>query len=267
MVRPPCPENTLEKVSKSIEWKAVAAEQSHGPEYSAGSSDHDIYIVWDTPVQTVEDQANKITPNRLDFSIVGIAAGASDKVGACDEIVGKVRAMTGNGYGGMSEDPRWEFYARTDKDVDCHHRAALAASAFGVVGIKGYVHRVYATCHPVPNAPTGLNANSTTNDYVGNYDSGSRMKYREESGDTHKLKFQGNNFEGCVRVEDASADDGNAWWTVWPRKQHKTAKDLLIWYDGDYPQRWETLTYNFIEDESVPKNELADKPKILGGPN
>jgi hypothetical protein len=97
-----------------------------------------------------------------------------------------------------------------------------------------------------------------------------RLKYRQSGADTHILRFLGNNFEGCVRVEDGSADDGNAWWTIWPLKRHDSAKALLIYYAGinGCPEQWEKLIDStFVAGETVPVAQLADKPKVIGGPN
>lgn len=267
---------TLEKLSKTFIWKAVFTTPIPDLECQAGESTHTIYTVYDVPITTVEGQDNKPTPKRLDFDIVGVAAGESDKVTICDKIVEEVASMTGDSFGPMTEDPRWKFYANPpDRDLDCHHRAALAASGFGVVGIQGYVHMVFATCSPVPtNTPAGY-TNSTVNDYVSTYTT-DRSKERLVTGNIQDLIFEGNNFEGCVRIEDGSADDGNVWWTVWPRVQHNTSKALLVWYDGTasrpshshngYYQYW-SGTDSHTNHVAVPTGSLSDTPKILGGPD
>jgi len=137
------------------------------------------------------------------------------------------------------------------------------------------VHMVFATCSPVPtNTPAGY-TNSTVNDYVSTYTT-DRSKERLVTGNIQDLIFEGNNFEGCVRIEDGSADDGNVWWTVWPRVQHNTSKALLVWYDGTasrpshshngYYQYW-SGTDSHTNHVAVPTGSLSDTPKILGGPD
>lgn len=254
--------NLVYKATPTFTWKLICG----GGTNSVGSSSHTVYVTYAAPIVTVEGQDNKTTAQRLEFCIVGVAEGQSDKVSICDKIVEKVRNMTGDSYGSMPENPRWLAYERPPpRDLDCHHRAALAASAFGMVGVQGYVHKVFATSYPVPAAPPGYPANSTKNDYVSTY-TDDRIKYRMPGADVHQLVFVGNYFEGCVRVEDGSADDGNAWWTVWPRQKHDTAKALLIWYDASYREQWVKQDWTVIENETVPVGQLADKPKILGGP-
>jgi hypothetical protein len=261
---------TIEKLTKTFTWQAVFPNGGSGLVCNAGQSTQTIYTVYAPPITYVEAQTNNPTPNRLDFCIVGVAKGLSNKVDICDQIASKVRAMTGDGYGGMTQNPRWTFYDEAlPRDLDCSHRAALAASAFGVLGIQGYVHRTYSTCYPVPGAPQYYPVNSTQNDYMGTYTT-HRLKYRQPGTDPQILRFLGNNFEGCVRVEDGSADDGNAWWTIWPLKRHDSAKALLIYYAGinGCPERWEKLVDGtFVAGETVPVAQLADKPKVIGGPN
>ncbi len=252
-------------LTKTFTWKVILTGGQAGGTYTLDTSTHKIYVIYDTPITAnVEGQTNKLTPKRLDFA-VGAAAGKSNLVDAANEIAKKVRQETGSSYGFMFENPRWLFYARTNDNVDCHHRAALAASAFGIVGIKGHVHLVYPTVHPVPSAPSGWSPNSTVNDYVSTY-TDSRKKYRFSSGCIQDEIFQGNNFEGNIRVEDGSTDDGNAWWTIWPLKQHNNAKELLQWYASSHVQFW-TGTCGTSGTVPVPAGNLANKPKIIGGPN
>jgi hypothetical protein len=264
---------TIQKLAKTFAWQAVFPDGGSGVTCIAGQSTQTIYTVYAPPITYVEAQTNNPTPNRLDFCIVGVAEGLSNKVGICDQIATKVRAMTGDSYdANMPENPRWTFYTNPPpRDLDCSHRAALAASAFGVVGIQGYVHRAYATCYPVPLAPQTYppTPNSTQNDYMGTYTS-DRIKYRKPGADIHQLLFLGNKFEGCVRVEDGSADDGNMWWTIWPLARHENAKALLIWYtatNGCYELWAKTADGTFVANETVPVDQLADKPKIIGGPD
>ena len=266
--------NTVQKLSKTFTWQAVVPDGGVNVTCSAGRSTNTIYTVYATPITVVEAQTNRPTPYRLDFCIVGVAAGLSNKVAICSNIAAAVRAMTGDSYFGMPQNPRWAFYAwdpgNPTHNLDCHHRAALAASGFGVLGIQGYVHRTFSTCYPVPPAPQYFSTNSTVNDYEGTYLSSTRLKYRQVGSDIHKLLFLGNNFEGCVRVEDGSADDGNTWWTIWPLAQYDNAKALIIGYtgaDGSCPERWETYDGTFVEDETVPVDHLADRVKIIGGPD
>jgi hypothetical protein len=115
----------------------------------------------------------------------------------------------------------------------------------------------------VPTAPPGYAANSATNNYVGGYLNNSKKKYRKPGDDIHQLKFQGNHFEGCVRVEEPDGDDNNTWWTAFPYGKHDTAKALLISYDSGQPQRWEKLDDTFVENVVVPVNQLADTPDEL----
>lgn len=147
-------------------------------------------------------------------------------------------------------------------DIDCHHRAALVVNAIGVVGIQGFVRKVYATCDPVPPFPGG---NSGVNDYVSSY-TGDKTKWRMSGiGNLQKLMFMNNDFEGCLRVQDNSAD-GNAWWTVWPYGKHDTAKALLNWHPGVIqgtpqgvgPQIW-VQGNQWIANQNIP-NGLLDNP-------
>jgi len=103
------------------------------------------------------------------------------------------------------------------------------------------------------------------NDYVSLY-LGSKAKTQIVSGETWSLLFIGNNFEGCLRVEDGSEDDGNRWWTVMPVHECSTTKELLIWYDEEleFEQGWYYVSER-MQDEDVPTDELENKPKILGG--
>jgi len=260
---------TIEKLSKTFTWQAVFTDGGSGVTCGAGQSTQTIYTVYAPPITYVESQTNNPTPNRLDFCILGVAKGLSNKVDICDHIAAQVRAMTGDGYGAMLENPRWIFYTNPPpRDVDCSHRAALAASGFGVLGIQGYVHRTYSTCYPVPAAPPYMLPNSTPNDYMGTYNA-SRLKYRQSGADVQMLRFLGNNFEGCVRVEDGSADDGNAWWTIWPLARHDNAKALLIYYTGinGCPEQWQKLDGTFVGSETVPVTQLANTPKVIGGPD
>ncbi len=264
--------STIQKLSRTFTWQAFFPDGGSGVTGNAGQSTQTIYTVYAPPVTFVEAQTNNPTPNRLDFCIAGVAAGLSNKVDICDQIASKVRAMTGDGYGFMAENPRWAFYTNPPpRDLDCSHRAALAAAAFGILGIQGYVHRTYSTCYPVPLAPQTYppTPNSTANDYMGTYTT-DRIKYRQSGPDIQKLLFLGNNFEGCVRVEDGSADDGNIWWTIWPLARHESAKALLIYYTGvnGCPERWvRTADGAFVANETVPVSQLADKPKVIGGPD
>lgn len=258
---------TIEKFAKTFTWQAAFADGGSGLICNLGQSTQTIYTVYAAPITYVEAQSNNPTPNRLDFCIVGVANGLSNKVDICHQLATKVREMTGDSYGGMVENPRWTFYAEPPpRDLDCSHRAALAASAFGVLGIQGYVHRTYATCFPVPAAPQWFPANSTPNDYMGTY-TAHRLKYRQPGADVHKLLFVGNNFEGCIRVEDGSADDGNMWWTIWPLARHETAEALLYDYSQQCPEQWEKLDGTFIAHEAAPFDQLPHKPKIIGGPD
>ncbi|MDZ4200104.1 MAG: hypothetical protein U1E27_12565, partial [Kiritimatiellia bacterium] len=260
---------TLEKLSKTLTWKAVFTSPHPDVECQAGESTHTIYTVYDAPITTIEGQDNKPTSKRLDFAIVGVAAGQSGKVTICDKIVEHIAGMIGDAFDSEIENPRWQFYARTPvRALDCDHRGALAASAFGIVGIRGYVHRVYATCEPVPLTPAGYPANPTKNDYLSAYpDDDERVKRRKPEAVVHELRFDGNAYEGCIRVEDGSEDDGNTWWTVWPREKHDTAKALLGWYAATYTQIWiEENEGPWVADETVPPG-LPNKPKLLGGGN
>jgi hypothetical protein len=262
---------TIQKLTKTFTWRAVVPNGGSGLIFNTGQSTQTIYTVYATPITVVEAQTNRPTPYRLDFCIVGVAAGLSNKVDICDQIATEVRNMTGDSYGGMIQNPRWAFYAESlPRNLDCHHRAALAASGFGVLGIQGYVHRTFSTCWPVPQPPQYYPANTTVNDYEGTYLSSTRLKYRQVGSEVHKLLFFGNNFEGCVRVEDGSADDGNTWWTIWPLKRHENAKALIIYYTADVvgcPERWEKTDGTWVADETVPIDHLADKPKVIGGPD
>ncbi len=178
-------------------------------------------------------------------------------------------------YGTMTENPRWLFYARTTDpnvhpnryQIDCHNRAALAASALGIVGIKSYVHMAYGTAYPVPSAPQGWPQNSTTNDYVGTYSpSSGRMKYANMDGYIKRLMIDlNNNFEGNLRVEDGSADDGNVWWTIWPFQKYNNAKELLKSYSNN-GQCW-GYTNGCDPSEPIPNQYLDNKPKVIGGPS
>lgn len=258
---------TVEKFAKSFTWQAVFPDGGPGLICHAGQSTQTIYTVYATPITYVEAQTNNPTPNRLDFCIVEVAAGFSNKVDICDKIAKKVRDMTGSTFGGMTENPRWTFYDQpAPRELDCHHRAALAASAFGVLGIRSYVHRTYSTCYPVPAAPQYFAPNSTQNDYMGTY-TAHRFKYRQLGADVHKLLFVANNFEGCVRVEDGSSDDGNMWWTIWPLERHENAKTLIIYYTAICSELWERLDGTFVAGETLPVDQLADKPKVIGGPD
>ncbi len=258
---------TVSILTKTFTWKVILTSGQAAGTYDLGSSTHKIYVVYDTPITTnVEGQTNKLTSKRLDFS-VGVASGNGNLVDIANDIAEKVRQETGSSYGWMFENPRWLFYARTNRNLDCHHRAALAASAFGIVGIKGIVHKLYATVHPVPSWPYG--PNPTVNDYVSYY-TDNRFKWRKlQDGSIQKLIFKGNNFEGNIRVEDDSVDDGNAWWTIWPLKQHNNAKELIQWYVNSLPQFWYTTSGSVGSSGtvSVPTSHLANKPKIIGGPN
>jgi hypothetical protein len=260
---------TVEKLSKTFSWQAFFPDGGSGVTCNAGQSTQTIYTVYAAPISYVESQTNNPTPNRLDFCIVGVANGLSNKVDICDHIAAKVRAMTGDGYGPMYENPRWAFYTNPPpRDVDCSHRAALAASGFGVLGIQGYVHRTFSTCYPVPAAPPYFLPNSTPNDYMGTYNA-TRFKYRQPGADIQVLRFLGNNFEGCVRVEDGSADDGNMWWTIWPLARYENAKALLLYYTGinGCTEQWEKLEGTFVASETVPAAQLANTPKVIGGPD
>jgi len=135
-----------------------------------------------------------------------------------------------------------------------------------VIGVQSYVHRAYSTSYPVPAIPPYYPPNSTKNDYMGTYTS-HRLKYRQPGEDVHRLIFVGNNFEGCVRVEDGSADDGNMWWTIWPLGRYDNAKALMIGYTAQVPELWEKLDGTFVADETLPVDHLANKPKILDGPD
>jgi hypothetical protein len=263
--------NTVQKLLKTFTWQAVFPDGISNVICGAGQSTNTIYTIYSNAITYVEGQTNNPTPYRLDFCIVGVAAGLSDKVAICSNIAAAVRAMTGDSYGNMVENPRWDFYAEASpRDLDCHHRAALAASGFGVLGIQGYVHRTYSTCYPVPPPPQYYPSNTTVNDYMGTYTT-ARMKYRQDTNAIRQLAFLGpNNFEGCVRVEDGSSDDGNTWWTIWPLEQHQNAKALIIWYTGIYgcTEQWqEYMTGKRVSDETVPVGQLADKVKIIGGPD
>jgi hypothetical protein len=261
--------NTVQKLLKTFAWQAVFPYGVTNVTCNAGRSTNTIYTVYGTPITYVEGQTNKPTPCRLDFCVVGVAAGLSNKVAICSNIAAAVRAMTGDSYGGMTQNPRWAFYAEPlPRDLDCHHRAALAASGFGVLGIQGYVHRTYSTCYPVPSAPPYYPANTTVNDYMGTYTT-DRLKYQQVGSNLEKLAFLGNNFEGCVRVEDGSGDDGSTWWTIWPLEQHQNAKALIIWYTGTYGcyEQWQTLSGAVLGTEDVPVDQLANKPKVIGGPD
>lgn len=258
---------TIEKFTKTFTWQAVFPDGGPGLVCNAGQTTQTLYTVYAAPITFVEGQTNNPTPHRLDFCIVWVANGLSNKVDICQQIVARVRSMTGSTFGAMPQNPRWTFYDQPEpRELDCHHRAALAASAFGVIGIQGYVHRIYATCHPVPATPQYFPANSTPNDYAGTYTT-HRLKYRRPGADVHKLLFVGNNFEGCIRVEDGSADDGNMWWTIWPVERYENAKALIIGYSAQVPELWEQLDGTFVADETVPVDQLADKPKFLGGPD
>ena len=258
---------TIEKITNVFSWQAVFPDGGAGLLVNSGQSTQTIYTVFAAPITYVEGQANTPTPSRLDFCIVGAANGLSNKVDICHQMAVKVREMTGSTFGGMTQSPRWKFYAEpVPRELDCHHRAALAASAFGVLGIQGYVNRIYSTCAPVPVAPLYFVPNSTVNDYMGTYTT-SRFKYRQPGADIHKLMFAGNNFEGCVRIEDGSADDGNVWWTIWPLERYDNAKDMLIGFSSQVPELWETLNEIFVAYETLPVDQLAIKPKIIGGPN
>ena len=263
--------NTIQKLSKTFTWQAVFPDGGLNITCNAGRSTNTIYTVYATPITIVESQTNRPTPWRLDFCILGVAEGLSNKVAICSNFAAAVRGMTGDSYGGMTQNPRWAFYAEPlPRNLDCHHRAALAASGFGVLGIQGYVHRTYATTYPVPAPPQYYPANTTVNDYMGTYTTSHRLKYRQVDSTVHKLRFLGNNFEGCVRIDDGSADDGSMWWTIWPLGQYENAKALIIDYTGDggdCPQRWELLNETFIEAVDVPTNNIADRVKILGGPD
>jgi len=260
---------TVQKLSKTFTWQAVFSNGGSGLTFTAGQTTQTIYTIYGTPVTYVEAQTNNPTPNRLDFCILGVAAGLSNKLDICNQIAAQIRAWTGDGYGDMTENPRWLFYTNAlPRDLDCSHRAALAADGFGVLGITGYVHRTFSTCFPVPAAPQWYPANSTVNDYMGTYTT-SRIKYRQTGTEFDELLFLGNNFEGCVRVPDGSSDDGNAWWTIWPLQQHNNAKELLIWYtatNGCY-ELWQNAdTGAFVGDETVPVDEITDIPTVIGGP-
>ncbi len=248
-------------LQKTFKWKwESVGGQAAGTE-ELGSSTHKIYVIFDQPITTVESQSNKLTPKRLDFA-AGAASGKSAKVDVAHAIAAKTDQTINGSYGQMTENPRWLAYSRS-LNLDCHHRAALAASAFGIVGIEGHVHKVFATVHPVP--PYG--GNPTVNDYVSDYP-GHRFK-RRVSGCTQKLIFPGNNFEGNLRIEDGSADDGNQWWTIWPFKKHATAKALLKWYASSTgSQYWYSLSWcSNGPTVPIPTAQLANKPKIIGGPN
>jgi hypothetical protein len=260
----------IQKLSKAFAWQAVFPDGGPGLTCNAGQSTSTIYTVYSAPVTYIEDQTNLPTPRRLDFCILGVAQGLSNKMDICDAIATAVRAMTGDSYGPMPQNPRWTFYAEPlPRDLDCHHRAALAAGGFGVLGIQSYVHRTFATCYPVPSAPQSYPANPTVNDYMGAYAT-TRLKYRKLRSDVLRLLFLGNNFEGCVRVEDGSADDGNVWWTIWPLARHDNAKALITYYTGTgggCPEQWEKLDGTFTANETVPVDQLADRVKIIGGPD
>lgn len=265
--------NKIDKLEKTFAWRVI--RDVSGKTYDLASSTHTIYVILASPILEVEGQNNRLTRKRLEFSIVeantkGLGDDDLDEfLTIGDRLVSKVADMTGDSYGPMTENPRWLFYNKPgDRDLDCHHRAALAANAFGILGVRAYVHKVFATCENVPPAPPGYAANSSMNDYVSNYIGAetSKKKYRLSGGDIHQLKFEGNNFEGCLRVEDGSAGDGNVWWTVWEEGRHETARELLDWYHGLHPQAWQELDYDHVEDCPPPINLLNDRPTILGGP-
>ncbi|HOS95522.1 MAG TPA: hypothetical protein PLQ54_19575, partial [Armatimonadota bacterium] len=122
-------------------------------------------------------------------------------------------------------------------------------------------------------APYPGEEGSTTNDYVSNYRD-MRLKTKDVGGAFTALMFQDlpvySAHEGCLRVEDGSADDGNQWWTVWPFAAHGTAKDLLIWFveTRGHPQRWFVNGSGFQPGTvDIPKDLIYPCPKILGGPN
>jgi hypothetical protein len=255
--------STVGILTKTFNWKAIYTGGQSGSISDLGSSTHKIYIVYDSPITNVEGQTNNPTPQRLDLVLVA-ATGKSNPVDIANAIASKIASQINASYGYYEsfENPRWRVLARDASDwqvngLDCHHRAALAASAFGIAGIKGVVDKCYATTYPVPTPPSGVNP--TVNDYMSYYYD-NRFKYRTNWA---RMMFPGNNFEGNLRTEDNSLDDQHVWWTIWPFKMHNTGKDLLIWYANGC-QIWSDAQNVYIP---VPTNHLDNKPKIIGGPN
>ncbi len=256
--------NKVGRLTKTFKWSVVMDGTTHD---FGSSGPHTIYVLYANAIETVEAQTNRPTPKRLDFVIDGAASGLSNKITITDKFVEKVRNNTGNSYGGLSLTPRWKFwkYLPTKKNLDCHHRAVLAVSGVCLIGIQAYTVKCYATIDPVPAAaPAPYPANSSKNDYMSYY-TGSRLKSRKIGADVHELVFAGNNFEGGLRVEDGSADDGNMWWTVWRYKQHKHARAYLSWYDRLHKQRWVKLDGTVVANVAVPA--LPPRVKMVGGPN
>ena len=99
---------------------------------------------------------------------------------------------------------------------------------------------------------------------------------KDEQGNDEEqwLVFVRNNYEGCVRVDDGSTDDGYAWWTVYPRKSCGNAREVLeamvAPLPGGFacPEVWvraEPPRFGLHRaDEQVPDG-LPAKPTLLGG--
>ncbi|MFM1945072.1 MAG: hypothetical protein RI897_4054 [Verrucomicrobiota bacterium] len=261
---------TLEKLSKEFLWRADLTVLGTPLTFEVGHTTHTVYTVFDAPIRTVEGESNNPTQNRLDFCLEGGAEHKSDKVEICGSIAAEVdsRLSDASSYGAVPS-PRWLIYAEEYPPLDCNHAAACAASAFGIVGIQGYVHQVYGTCVDPQEYPR-CEENSTVNDYVDQYMSSTVLKFEQEAlgGPRLRLVFEQNNFEGCVRVTDGSTDDGSAWWTIYPLRAFSTSKLLFTWYgtEGAPPQQWvDNTTLLKDRDEPLPLGLLGNRPSSLGG--